>query len=186
MILVEEAMSGIRPVAFDDLPLALAAKGAHTFALRSLLTEDESLVCRLERDFGGKDINLTILADRDKWGEVVVIWPGAGEPLTVEVGKTVAMDSERMTGTEYWIISRAEKIWTGTLANLPDRIEAEYNTLCCEISSGVRVSYKEPVVAVTMIKVDGLWRSLAVPGQLLCAGEFSLAIYTPLTSFVLR
>ncbi len=179
-------MQELEPLAAQAELLPLAAKGVQTASLRSLCTEDESLICRLERDENPNAVRVTVLADRDVWGEIVVIWPGAGDPIPVETGKPVSLARARAVGLEYWIVSGSEATWSGSADRIPESVEGIYNTVRIAQDPGLRLSYTEPALALTMLKESGRWRPLTLPASLACDSPITLALFTPLSAKQLR
>jgi uncharacterized protein YbaR (Trm112 family) len=187
MVLVEEALADETVFVFEQESLALAAKGAQTIPVRSLCTHDESLICRLERESGRDDLTVTVLADKAQWGEVVMIWPGAGEPFAAVLGEKMHTSTGTLGAINLWLVSAAEALWKGRLTELPESISGANNSLVIEsMSTGVRLSYVGTVLSITLLREEGRWKTLAFPALLSMQSEFSIALFTPLSALPLQ
>lgn len=163
--------------------LALAAKGVQTDPVRSLFTADESLVCRIERE-SAETILITILADRQKWGDLVAIWPVTAPAFIGLIGQAVRLNVSLLPTIPLWQISGAEALWSGDAAHAPAELQGVHGSLMIQHdASEMRLAHAGSVLCLIAARRDGeSWRRLELPASFASNGKMSLAFFTALSA----
>lgn len=186
LLLARDAIAEMATPSAAGESLSLAAKGAKTAMLRALVTSDESLICRIERE-SDNALRITVLADTKQWGDAVVIWPGANEPILATVGETIHSHAGNLSVVGLWQVSQAEAAWNGDWTDLPQQFNGMNSSIgITGHGDWARLSSLSPVLTVAAYHDERNWRMLNLPESLPRCERLELLLFTPLSAVPLK